>query len=561
MDMITQFKGQINAISLDNKYRLLSMLKNGKGRYFNIFIQMFFLSFTALLAGKTFDAIQNIKKLYNFFYYYIYPIKNSKKLLLSAKKITNQKTGNESWNMSDPMLAVIWYFNRKIDEYKHIDQIEQIVTKDINNTVFQYGKKIFRDESYKLSNGGAHLKDDIFIKFCKKNDGGINLNTNTTGDKKDTFSASSEIQEVLLYSYKKNVCFIKKTVDDITKEYIDHVNSNKLDKQHIFVYNGIKNGYIYWRQLEFHTNKSWDSLFIEDKDQIRSTIKQKKNSHDFNRRIGKPNTTTIIADGEPGCGKNSLFKAIMKEEYPDRHLIIIPPEKVKSFEEFEDIFYRHYVNGNLIPPEKRVYQIDEIEKIFPCLVEGNDYFYEKKAWRKYQDRKDDGKKKDDVKKKDDEDNLMSESEDEDFENRFSESKFTGFFSRFKKAREAGRLKELGKWLNFFDGVPEHNDRVIFITTNDYESLDKTFTRPGRIDMRIHLKKASQKICKNIIYHIFKYDGGSDDINKMIEQIEDYKHSQSFIYQSCDNSILNKSHVDNNYVYIHEALNKILEAQK
>ena len=120
---------------------------------------------------------------------------------------------------------------------------------------------------------------------------------------------------------------------------------------------GIKNGFIYWRQLEFHTNKSWDSLFIEDKEQIRSTIKQKKNSHEFNQRIGKPNTTTIIADGEPGCGKNSLFKAIMKEEYPDRHLVIIPPEKVQSFEEFEDIFYRHYVNGNLIPPEKRVYQI------------------------------------------------------------------------------------------------------------------------------------------------------------------------------------------------------------
>ena len=95
---------------------------------------------------------------------------------------------------------------------------------------------------------------------------------------------------------------------------------------------------------------------------------------EYYSRIGKPYQLSIMVDGPPGSGKNSLFKVLMKEMFSGdnmRHLIIIPPDTIKDFTDWEEILYDPWIDGFFIPTNKRVYQIDEIEKAFPVLLKNS----------------------------------------------------------------------------------------------------------------------------------------------------------------------------------------------
>jgi ATP-dependent 26S proteasome regulatory subunit len=58
---------------------------------------------------------------------------------------------------------------------------------------------------------------------------------------------------------------------------------------------------------------------------------------------------------------------------------------------------------------------------------------------------------------------------------------------------------LDDFLNLLDGVRETPGRIIVLTSNHYDKLDKALTRPGRIDCTIHMQNIShsnlQKMCE------------------------------------------------------------------
>ena len=116
---------------------------------------------------------------------------------------------------------------------------------------------------------------------------------------------------------------------------------------------------------------------------------------------------------------------------------------------------------------------------------------------------------------------------------------------------------LGFILSLIDGPIEYPNRVMIFTCNDKEKLHDAFVRSGRIDLDIHLKKASNTIAKEIFNHIFQYDGKSNDINEKLDLIEDYCFSQSDIYQACLNN-LNLDKIKNDYDVISLAIKQLLE---
>ena len=52
------------------------------------------------------------------------------------------------------------------------------------------------------------------------------------------------------------------------------------------------------------------------------------------------------------------------------------------------------------------------------------------------------------------------------------------------------LFNLSKLLNIIDGLDEHTGRILVITTNKPDILDKALIRPGRIDIKIEFSKCS-----------------------------------------------------------------------
>ena len=55
-------------------------------------------------------------------------------------------------------------------------------------------------------------------------------------------------------------------------------------------------------------------------------------------------------------------------------------------------------------------------------------------------------------------------------------------------------------LNIIDGIMETPGRILIITSNFYERIDKAFTRPGRIDISMEMKNATKAVINNMFYH-------------------------------------------------------------
>ena len=71
---------------------------------------------------------------------------------------------------------------------------------------------------------------------------------------------------------------------------------------------------------------------------------------------------------------------------------------------------------------------------------------------------------------------------------------------------------LGCLLNIIDGILEIPGRIIILTTNYIDKIDKALLRPGRIDFNICLKYANIKITKEILSFFYEID--INTINKI-----------------------------------------------
>jgi SpoVK/Ycf46/Vps4 family AAA+-type ATPase len=63
-------------------------------------------------------------------------------------------------------------------------------------------------------------------------------------------------------------------------------------------------------------------------------------------------------------------------------------------------------------------------------------------------------------------------------------------------------------LNLLDGTLESEGRILAISTNFPERIDKALIRPGRIDMILQFKKCSIEILKEILTSFYEEDFSS-----------------------------------------------------
>lgn len=297
--------------------------------------------------------------------------------------------------------------------------------------------------------------------------------------------------EIMLYSDVLNITDIRAWIDEVHEEYI-YEKSNRLGNK-TFYFNeiptepprdttfireeGADASEIRWRfdsapkQLsftmnEFCTSKSFSNVYGAHVDELRERLNIFINHPEWYEERGIPHTLGVMLHGIPGAGKTSTIKAIAKDT--GRHIFNLALRPYTTCKQLTNLFYDENVSVTAadgttvnyrIPLNKRIYVIEDID----CLT---DVVLERGAQQ-------------------------------------------------KKKQNHNEVLTLSYLLNLLDGVLETPGRILVITSNYPERIDKALIRPGRIDVKVEFRKADRQFILDMLNHFYECEKSLGDVPTVV----------------------------------------------
>jgi len=279
-----------------------------------------------------------------------------------------------------------------------------------------------------------------------------------------------------LFCYDHEVQYLQSFVDTCNAAY-ERRMKNKLGTDLYFfdmvtatkskrtVQNPLPTSHILYTQHKFHTSRTFENVFFEQRKKVQKHVEFFLTRKDWYDTKGIPYTLGFMFHGDPGCGKTSTVKAIANTAR--RHVINIQLSEIKSKAQLRHLFFNdeiHVYNGTTserytIPIHERLYLIEDIDAMGDAVLE--------RKWKKPEAPKEDKKKVGDP---------WMDREDEDTK----------------------ELLDLSFLLNLLDGTLEASGRILCVSSNFPERIDKALIRPGRIDMIVNFKKCNKQIVQEMV---------------------------------------------------------------
>jgi SpoVK/Ycf46/Vps4 family AAA+-type ATPase len=395
--------------------------------------------------------------------------------------------------------------NHHIKKY-HINKISSL-TEILN----------FENTKYIDINSTDYLlipKNKQSILLCKKNDIYLeviyDIGESNKDDKDD--SENSKNYSIKRYVYKlfkpglNHMQKINIFLENIIKEYMNDTTSEsqmvfEYQKSVMDDYNKLMMDFV---EAPFYTNKSFDNIFFEKKQEIISYLKLFLNTNNENKEInekyGIPFKCVFMLHGPPGCGKSSLIKSTIK--YTKRHCVLVSWSRIKTCSDFVALF-------RPIKIDKKVYNQDQLIIVFEDFDANENNVL---------------KKRDEIKSK-----LLEKinTSNDNTNNIDINDKLESLLkTHIVKNNDEITLEYV---LNVLDGIVELNNSIVFFTTNTLEAIDPALTRPGRIDKVIKMDYLNSKMLKEILQHYYK-NQSYEKYKTKIKNIENKEISYSRIIQ-------------------------------
>ena len=317
----------------------------------------------------------------------------------------------------------------------------------------------------------------------------------------------NKIHSIKIFSNDKNTSIkdLELFIETCSNKYLKYIEQNSIKEQYYFCfqYSEDNGNTLYYSEKIFRTNRTFGTVFFENKDKYIKSLKFFIENESWYKKKGIPYHFGVLLHGTPGCGKTSIIKATL--EYTKRNAVIIPLNRIKTCGEFESIFYDNKINDKSIPNEKRIYIFEDIDCLSDIIKQRDEY--------------------DTHNKKKNQQKINSELE--------ILSKLTDIHcNKMNKPDDELNLSFL---LNVFDGILENPGRIIILTSNYPDKIDKALLRPGRVDVNIELKKASVSVIEEILVSF--YDTNIEEIRKLcLNKFKDYEITPAEVMNICQKNI-------------------------
>ena len=304
--------------------------------------------------------------------------------------------------------------------------------------------------------------------------------------------------EVLVYSSVLKVSEIRHWIDEVHSNYVFEKN-NKLGNR-TYYFNEVpvepvsqveidpnggppKQSYrwdtmpkqLLFSMNEFNTSKSFANVYGHHVDELKERLDLFAQHPEWYRERGIPHSLGILLHGVPGAGKTSTIKAIAKDTH--RHIFNLSLRAYTSQRQLTHLFFNETVvvagaDGGKqtlkIPLNRRVYVIEDIDCLTDVVLD-----------------------------------------------RTIRGATAGAGGATQKDGDAVTLSFL---LNLLDGVLETPGRILVITSNFPEKLDRALVRPGRIDVTIEFRNTNRAFILDMVNKFYSVEYEINDVPMELEGV-------------------------------------------
>ncbi len=314
-------------------------------------------------------------------------------------------------------------------------------------------------------------------------------------------------------------------------------------------------------EYQLNTTKDLNkNCFFTDVDKIIKRINFFINNKAWYESRGIPYQLGFLFYGPPGCGKTSTMKAIAREL--DRHIINVNDiDKIKKVSDLKNIFYGDYINGRHIPTHKRLYVIDEFDKILDTISEKPAISNAAAAMNAMSTNLLNGIMGLSMSNDISSGVIVMDSDSSSCENGNGNGNGDAGFENGKrkmtnkddegvaKGKQRAASSAIAKQksvindadiLTIMDGLVETSGRIIICTANDPSKISEPFKRPGRLDEHIEFTKCTRKMIIQLLelfYSTKLTTEQEEKINDMENNLH-LKYSPAEINKFCFNNISN-----------------------